>query len=181
MPTTRTGTVTTYTVPSLAASGGVGAMLRVVMYDDGLARDFKPRLQRALFVSYRARTPAPGFDSGLPLVWDQRVFLHQYDGVAVPRADPWTTPTYLLGLLDAAEGVVTAIPGEPLPVRRSWVYTPLNQINANLRPDLVAKAGSLGSLNISFVAKNGTHGTFSVCRFVALTESGNDCSDGVDN
>ncbi|PNH03344.1 Autolysin [Tetrabaena socialis] len=71
------GNVTTYTLPSLALSGGVGAMLRVVMYNDGLAFDSKPRLQRALFVSYRARTPAPGFDSGLPLVWDQRAFLHQ--------------------------------------------------------------------------------------------------------
>ena len=62
----------------------------------------------------------------------------QFDGAAVPRTDPWLTPTRLLGLLDTApDNAIQGLEAGPLPVRRTWIYTPLSYVNATDRPDLV--------------------------------------------
>ena len=71
------GQAAEWTLPALGVSGGLEAMLRIRLYDDGRAFDGNPLRQRAVYVSYRARTPAPGYDSGLPAQYNQRGYLHQ--------------------------------------------------------------------------------------------------------
>ncbi|KAG2489624.1 hypothetical protein HYH03_011903 [Edaphochlamys debaryana] len=180
------GTPLTRAVPALGFSSGSGAMLRIRLFEDGIRSDGKPIRQRALYVSYRSRMPVPGFDSGLHPTFNMRGAVHQFDGVSVPRADPWITPAYLLALLDtnATVSELTSVSGgreAPIPVGATFLYYPGAYVDPVAKADLSQLAWGLGFLNITMISKTGTGALFSLCRALDTTESGSYCVDGIDN
>ncbi|GIL58778.1 hypothetical protein Vafri_13771 [Volvox africanus] len=160
----RPGMPRDFVLPAMAYNKS--NMLRIVT-DQGKAvvDEFTEPPQRALFVSYRVRVNASGsYDSALNDIWNNRVWVHQFDDTANGMRSSWP-PVVLSALTDDT----------PPPDVPGWGPLPRNFIQ-QLPADL-------GALTIRVKGKTPLTATVTVCRYLRANETGSFeiCSDGLDN
>lgn len=126
--------------------------------------------EHALFISYRVRQPAPGFDSGLKNDMNQRVFIHSYNLTiqSQPRPDPSGTTAYkptVIAVLDLKPAKMKIM--KEIPVTNFTRYW-FEKI-------------SMG-IHIHIKSKTPTQAVIGICKFVSQNENTKaQCTDGLDN
>jgi Gametolysin peptidase M11/Putative metal-binding motif len=169
-----------------AAPGAAGATYEPTYTPNG-------DLQRSLFLSYRARSRAPGgFDSGLTAAWSQRVYVHEFYGLPSARQDPYVAPdgsggaTWNLGTAPALWAVLASRTAVARLGRAAALYPVPKSLYASGGPALQAAlaqqlnvtqsvvldlgagrytAAGAGSLNITVITAGPEAATVRLCRF----------------
>ncbi|KXZ46874.1 hypothetical protein GPECTOR_40g608 [Gonium pectorale] len=158
-----------YTLPSMATTKN--NMLRITVDQTGIAGngegDKGP--QRAIYISFRARQDRPGgYDSGLQDMFNNAVWVHEYNETANALSANIRNPPYVLAML-TAEPVPDMWVGPTFGIQEFKYDTP--------------SAGP-GGLKIVFGVVEGNKATVSICRYTAKreTDAGDDgCTNGADD
>lgn len=163
------GTYASHTLPALALSDK--SMMRIKISSlPPTTQAFSPRLQEhVLYISYRVRQPAPGYDSGLTDDMNARTYIYTYNTTITnpPYPDPSLPPfkPMLIGVLDNSTKRISRMPE----LKASRLYT-------TWFPNLQA------GIALRFDTKTTINVTISVCKMASQTESTEDeCIDGIDN
>eukprot|EP00198_Chlamydomonas_reinhardtii_P003372 XP_001692708.1 predicted protein [Chlamydomonas reinhardtii] len=126
-----------------------------------------------LFVSYRVRQPAPGFDSGLTTDMSKKIYIHNFNATlrSPPRPDPGDAAmkTSLIAILGTRAGSVQGM-----------------DVNTAFRFDFGPLAGgrtSVNGLHIKPLSLDAASATLTVCYFAVAKESDAEggCSNGIDD
>ncbi|KAG2443666.1 hypothetical protein HXX76_002015 [Chlamydomonas incerta] len=143
--------------------------LRIVVDQTGVDRS-KRALQRALFVSYRARVSGLSYDNGLSDNYHRRVFIHEFNETADNKASETAgdmPSSLILAVLDTKDNVTKL----NKVITDDWGALPDNYT-------YVAPGGK-GRLVIRVVKTRATNASIQLCHATAFEET--DCSDGIDN
>ncbi|KAG2423672.1 hypothetical protein HYH02_015287 [Chlamydomonas schloesseri] len=126
-----------------------------------------------LFISYRVRQPAPGFDSGLTPEMSKKVYVHNYNATlrSPPRPDPGDVAmkSSLIAVLGTQRGSVKGM-----------------DVNTAFRFDfgpLVGGRTPVNGLHIAPLSLGPDSATLSVCYFAVARESDVEggCGNGIDD